>query len=61
MRADNLSDAEIHKQNGQTAEKAADKLTHEAIAGRPARWIAESADQISGALPPSIGTIAPVT
>ena len=28
---DNLADAEIHKQNVQTAEKAADKLTHEAI------------------------------
>ncbi|MFD1556083.1 DUF47 domain-containing protein [Paraburkholderia silviterrae] len=28
---DNLADAEIHKQNVQAAEKAADKLTHEAI------------------------------
>jgi len=28
---DNLGDAEIHKQNVQTAEKAADKLTHETI------------------------------
>ncbi len=28
---DNLADAEIHKQNVQSAEKAADKLTHEAI------------------------------
>jgi predicted phosphate transport protein (TIGR00153 family) len=28
---DNLGDAEIHKQNVQVAEKAADKLTHEAI------------------------------
>ncbi|MCA8294326.1 DUF47 domain-containing protein [Burkholderia sp. AU30198] len=28
---DNLADAEIHKQNVQTAEKAADKLTHETI------------------------------
>jgi len=28
---DNLADAEVHKQNVQTAEKAADKLTHEAI------------------------------
>ncbi|KVE33036.1 DUF47 domain-containing protein [Burkholderia sp. TSV86] len=28
---DNLADAEIHKQNVQKAEKAADKLTHEAI------------------------------
>ncbi|MFC5428176.1 DUF47 domain-containing protein [Paraburkholderia denitrificans] len=28
---DNLADAEIHKQNVQVAEKAADKLTHEAI------------------------------
>jgi predicted phosphate transport protein (TIGR00153 family) len=28
---DNLADAEIHKQNVQSAEKAADKLTHETI------------------------------
>ncbi|MDR3096536.1 MAG: DUF47 domain-containing protein [Paraburkholderia sp.] len=28
---DNLADAEIHKQNVQASEKAADKLTHEAI------------------------------
>ena len=28
---DNLADAEIHKQNVQAAEKAADKLTHETI------------------------------
>ena len=28
---DNLVDAEVHKQNVQVAEKAADKLTHEAI------------------------------
>jgi predicted phosphate transport protein (TIGR00153 family) len=28
---DNLADAEVHKQNVQAAEKAADKLTHEAI------------------------------
>lgn len=28
---DNLANAEVHKQNVQTAEKAADKLTHEAI------------------------------
>lgn len=28
---DNLADAEVHKQNVQVAEKAADKLTHEAI------------------------------
>ena len=28
---DNLADSEIHKQNVQSAEKAADKLTHEAI------------------------------